>query len=63
MTSHVADRLPDEFADMTPTFPRIGVSGHAGAGSSRSVALLIGYTAQQVAHAQEVKKAFDAGEL
>jgi hypothetical protein len=26
-------------------------------------ALLIGYTAQQVAHAQEVKKAFDAGEL
>jgi hypothetical protein len=26
------------------------------------VALLIGYTAQQVAHAQEVKKAFDAGE-
>ena len=27
------------------------------------VALLIGYTAQQVAHAQEVKKAIDAGEL
>ena len=28
-----------------------------------AVALLIGYTAQQVAHAQKVKKAFDAGEL
>jgi hypothetical protein len=27
------------------------------------VALLIGYTAAQVAHAQEVKKAVDAGEL
>ncbi len=27
------------------------------------VALLIGYTAQQVAHAQEVKDAFDAGDL
>jgi EmrB/QacA subfamily drug resistance transporter len=27
------------------------------------VALLIGYTAQQVAHAQEVRKAFDVGEL
>jgi hypothetical protein len=27
------------------------------------VALFIGYTAQQVAHAQEVKKAMDAGEL
>jgi hypothetical protein len=27
------------------------------------VALLIGYSAQQVAHAQEVKKAIDAGEL
>jgi hypothetical protein len=27
------------------------------------VALLIGYSAQQVAHAAEVKKAFDAGEL
>jgi EmrB/QacA subfamily drug resistance transporter len=27
------------------------------------VALLIGYTAQQVAHAQEVKKAIDAGDL
>ncbi|WP_269199409.1 MFS transporter [Mycobacterium colombiense] len=27
------------------------------------VALLIGYTAEQVAHAQEVKKAIDAGEL
>ncbi len=27
------------------------------------VALLIGYTAQQVAHAQKVKKAIDAGEL
>jgi EmrB/QacA subfamily drug resistance transporter len=27
------------------------------------VALLIGYTAQQVAHAQDVKKAIDAGEL
>jgi hypothetical protein len=26
------------------------------------VALFIGYTAQQVAHAQEVKKAIDAGE-
>ena len=28
-----------------------------------AVALLIGYTAQQVAHAQKVKKAIDAGEL
>jgi EmrB/QacA subfamily drug resistance transporter len=28
-----------------------------------AVALFIGYTAQQVAHAQEVKKAIDAGEL
>ncbi|KUI20391.1 MFS transporter [Mycobacterium sp. GA-1285] len=28
-----------------------------------AVALFIGYTAQQVAHAQEVKKALDAGEL
>jgi EmrB/QacA subfamily drug resistance transporter len=28
-----------------------------------AVVLLIGYTAQQVAHAQEVKKAIDAGEL
>ena len=28
-----------------------------------AVALLIGYSAQQVAHAQEVKKALDAGEL
>ncbi len=27
-----------------------------------AVALLIGYTAQQIAHAQQVKKAFDAGE-
>jgi hypothetical protein len=27
------------------------------------VALLIGYSAQQVAHAAEVKKAYDAGEL
>ncbi|ORW12207.1 MFS transporter [Mycobacterium kyorinense] len=27
------------------------------------VALLIGYTAQQIAHAQEVKKAIDAGEI
>jgi len=27
------------------------------------VALFIGYTAQQVAHAQEVKDALDAGEL
>jgi EmrB/QacA subfamily drug resistance transporter len=27
------------------------------------VALLIGYTAQQVAHAQEVKEAFDAGDI
>jgi hypothetical protein len=27
------------------------------------VALLIGYTAPQVAHAQEVKDAIDAGEL
>jgi hypothetical protein len=27
-----------------------------------AVALFIGYTAQQVAHAQEVKKAIDAGE-
>ncbi|ORV16684.1 MFS transporter [Mycobacterium celatum] len=27
------------------------------------VALLIGYTAQQIAHAQEVKKAIDAGEM
>jgi hypothetical protein len=27
------------------------------------VALFIGYTAQQVAHAQEVRKAIDAGEL
>jgi MFS family permease len=28
-----------------------------------AVAVLIGYTAQQVAHAQEIKKAIDAGEL
>ena len=27
------------------------------------VALFIGYTAKQVAHAQEVKEAIDAGEL
>jgi hypothetical protein len=27
------------------------------------VALLIGYSAQQVAHAQEVKEAIDAGDL
>jgi hypothetical protein len=27
------------------------------------VSLLIGYTAEQVAHAQEVKDAIDAGEL
>ncbi|MCW2560159.1 MAG: drug resistance transporter, EmrB/QacA subfamily, partial [Mycobacterium sp.] len=28
-----------------------------------AVALFIGYTAEQVAHAQEVKDAIDAGEL
>jgi hypothetical protein len=28
-----------------------------------AVALFIGYTAQQVAHAQEVKDAFDAGDV
>ena len=28
-----------------------------------AVALFIGYTAQQVAHAQEIKKAMDAGDL
>lgn len=28
-----------------------------------AVALFIGYTAAQVAHAQEVKEAIDAGEL